>query len=76
MSDAELATPPSQLVDVKGVASLLRCAPRTVYRLSDAGKMPQPLRLGSLVRWRLTGPGSIQEWLDAGCPAVRKAGAR
>lgn len=68
----------AKLLDVEAVAALLGCSPRHVYRLSDAGKMPGPLKLGSLVRWKLSGPGSIAEWLDQGCPSVRatKGGRR
>jgi len=37
-----------ELLDVRGVAALLGCSPRHVYRLADVGKMPAPVRLG---RW-------------------------
>ncbi len=61
------ATSP-ELLDVKAVAALLDCSVRHAYRLSDAGCMPRPLRLGALVRWRKT---DILAWIDDGCPAVR-----
>ena len=61
----------SALVDVKGVAVLLDCSTRHVYRLADAGKMPRPHKLGALVRWNRT---AVLEWIDAGCPEVRRAG--
>lgn len=72
------AAPSAALLDVGAVAEMLGCSPRHVYRLADAGRMPGPVRLGSLVRWRLTGPGGLREWLDAGCPPVRtvRGGAR
>ena len=57
-----------QLLDVAAVADLLDCSARHVYRLSDAGKMPAPVKLGALVRWN---SALLAEWLDAGCPAVR-----
>jgi excisionase family DNA binding protein len=57
------------LLDVRSVAQLLACSPRHVYRLSDAGRMPPPVRLGALVRWSRR---SIEEWVAAGCPSVRK----
>lgn len=60
----------AELLDVKGVAELLRCSPRHCYRLADVGKMPRPLKLGSLVRWRRA---ELLDWLNAGCPAVRIA---
>ena len=65
------AAPAAQLLDVRAVAEMLGCSARHVYRLSDAGKMPTPVRLGSLVRWS---SASIREWIDQGCPSVRRAG--
>lgn len=66
---------PAALLDARAVANLLACAPRTVWRMRDAGKMPRPVRLGSLVRWRRD---DIHAWIIAGCPACRsvKGGAR
>lgn len=57
------------LLDVRAVAALLGgCSTRHVYRLADAGKMPPPVRLGSLVRWSRL---SIDEWLANDCKPVR-----
>ena len=64
--------PAAQLLDVTAVAEMLGCSARHVYRLSDAGRMPRPVKLGSLVRWKATGPGSLAEWIDQGCPSCRK----
>lgn len=70
------APPQANLLDVKAVAQILGCSVRHVYRLSDGGKMPKPVRLGGLVRWRLDGPGGLKEWISEGCPAVRKGVTR
>jgi excisionase family DNA binding protein len=59
------------LLDVRAVATLLDCSPRHVYRLADAGRMPAPVRIGALVRWRRQ---DIDRWLADGCPAVRRPG--
>jgi excisionase family DNA binding protein len=68
---AEIATTPeSALLDVKSVASLLNCSERHVYRLCDAGRLPAPVRLGALVRWRRS---ELLDWLAAGCPTCRRA---
>lgn len=61
------------LLDVNQVAATCGCAARTVYRLSDAGRMPQPVRFGSLVRWRRV---ELDAWIAAGCPAVRQTTAK
>jgi excisionase family DNA binding protein len=55
------------LLDVKAVAALLGCSSRNVYRLADAGKMPRPLKVGTLVRWRRA---DIETWIANGCPAT------
>jgi predicted DNA-binding transcriptional regulator AlpA len=59
---------PAELLNVEAVARLCSCATRTVYRLADAGRLPRPLKLGGMVRWRR---GEIVDWIAAGCPAVR-----
>jgi excisionase family DNA binding protein len=66
-------TPAAALLDVRAVAALLQCSPRHVYRLADTGRMPAPVRLGALVRWRRA---ELTDWLAAGCPVVaeRRAG--
>jgi len=40
-----------KLIDVCAVATMLSCSVRHTYRLADAGRMPPPLKMGSLVRW-------------------------
>lgn len=59
----------AQLLDVKTVALMCGCSPRHVYRLSDSGKMPRPVKLGALVRWSKT---AIESWIGEGCPPVVK----
>ena len=59
----------AKLLDVQAVAEMLDCSSRTVYRLRDGGKMPSPVKLGSLVRWSRA---AIDQWIAAGCPATRR----
>jgi excisionase family DNA binding protein len=65
------AEAPVAMLDVRAVARILACSTRHVYRLSDAGRMPAPLRLGSLVRWPRQ---SIEAWIAGGCQPIRRAG--
>ena len=60
-----IRTIPPAFLDVNAVAQYLNCSPQHVYRLSDAGRMPRPVRLGSLVRWSKC---LLQRWIAAGCP--------
>lgn len=62
---------PSALLDVRAVATLLACSPRHVYRMSDAGRMPAPMKFGALVRWNRR---AVAQWLADGCPPCRKGG--
>jgi len=64
----------AELLDVGAVATLLGgCSPRHVRRLADAGRMPRPVRLGSLVRWRRA---ELEAWIAAGCPSAQAGGRR
>ena len=59
----------SALLTVKQVAGLLGCSSRHVYRLSDRGAMPRPVRLGSvLVRWDRS---AVESWIAGGCKSIR-----
>lgn len=62
-----------ELLDVRAVAALLACSVRHIYRLADVGKMPPPLKLGTLIRWRRA---SLLGWIDDGCPPVTTPGRR
>src|SRR5262249_46975255 len=75
MADPMTTTAPAssaaQLLDVRAVAALLDCSPRHVYRMSDAGHLPAPVRMGALVRWSRQ---TIEDWIDGGCKPCRTAG--
>jgi excisionase family DNA binding protein len=64
------STPPA-LLDVQAVAALLDCSTRHVRRLADGGKMPPPIKLGALLRWRRA---DLDVWLAGGCRPLRRAG--
>jgi len=50
----------------RDVARLLGCSRRHVYHLVERGRIPAPVRFGTLVRWPCS---TIDAWLAAGCPA-------
>lgn len=58
----------SRLLTVRNVADVLRCSTMTVWRLSKKGQIPQPVKVGGMVRWKAD---SLQEWLSAQCPGNR-----
>jgi len=60
----------AEMLDVRAVADLLNCSTRHVYRMSDMGRMPRPVKLGALVRWPRE---QLEGWIAEGCPSCRKA---
>lgn len=58
------------LLDVRQVADMLGCSTRHVWTMRDCGKMPRPVKLGALIRWRAD---DIREWVSSGCPDCRQA---
>jgi len=66
----ERAIEREEMLDVRAVADLLNCSTRHVYRMSDMGRMPRPVKLGALVRWPRE---QLEGWIAEGCPSCRKA---
>jgi len=62
-----------KMLTVHDVARMLNCSARTVYRLTDSGRMPRPVKLGVLVRWPRD---VIERWITEGCPSIRTGGHR
>jgi excisionase family DNA binding protein len=61
------------MLTVHDVARMLNCSARTVYRLTDSGRIPRPVKLNALVRWPRE---VIERWVASGCPDQRKGGLR
>jgi excisionase family DNA binding protein len=55
----------SPLVDAKEAARLCSISESMLYKLNAAGRMPAPVRIGTLLRWKRR---DLLEWIDAGCP--------
>jgi excisionase family DNA binding protein len=53
------------LLDVRQVAAMLGCSARTVQRLARRGKLPRPLRVAALARWRRR---DIADWIARARP--------
>ncbi|MCK6498496.1 MAG: helix-turn-helix domain-containing protein [Nitrospira sp.] len=56
---------PAVLLDVRQSAALLGMSRSAFYRLHSSGKVPLPIRLGGIVRWRRA---ELLAWVAAGCP--------
>jgi excisionase family DNA binding protein len=61
------------LISIQDVATLLNCSPRHVYRLVDTRRIPQPVKLGALLRWVKS---EFEQWIVTGCPDCRKGNRR
>ncbi len=55
----------SAMMDVREAARLCSFSESMIYKLNRAGKMPPPIRIGTLLRWRRR---ELLEWIEAGCP--------
>ncbi len=66
--DTAAAARAAILLNRDAVAALLGCSAKHVGRLADSGRMPAPVRLGWLVRWRR---GDVERWIAEGCPRTR-----
>lgn len=54
-----------RLISIKTLATILEISTRTIWRLRNEGKLPEPIRLGGVCRWRLA---EINQWIAAKCP--------
>ncbi|MCH8880044.1 MAG: AlpA family phage regulatory protein [Planctomycetes bacterium] len=53
-------------LSAKDAARLLGISRAQIWKLNSAGKIPQPVRLGTKApRWRIA---ELRDWLEAGCP--------
>jgi prophage regulatory protein len=53
------------LIPVEHVGAILNVSTRTVWRLLSTKRLPEPIRIGGSVRWRLD---QVRQWIAAGCP--------
>jgi len=55
------------MIDVREVADMFRCSPRTVYNRVADGSFPLPVKIGRLTRWDRA---ELVVWMKQGCPRV------
>jgi excisionase family DNA binding protein len=54
------------LLDIGQAAQYLNVGKRTFWKLHAVGRVPAPIKLGRLTRWR---KDDLEAWVKAGCPA-------
>lgn len=59
----------SMLVDAREAAAICSMSRAAWYKHLSAGKIPRPVKIGSLARWR---KDELAAWIAAGCPARTK----
>lgn len=62
-----------RLVTAKEAGSILGCSWRTVYRLSDSGKIPFGVKLGTLRRWDAA---ELESFIANGCKMPKSTTGR
>ncbi len=55
------------VITAKQLAIMLQVSKRTLWRLRSAGRLPSPMRVGGIVRWRLD---DVVDWIADGWPKV------
>ena len=63
--DHSIETVEPLLITAAEVAAVLNISTRTLWRLRSEQKLPAPIRMGGVVRWRRE---EITNWIAAGCP--------
>lgn len=58
-----------KLLDARESAALCGMSRAAWYKQLSAGKVPRPVKIGSLSRWRRD---ELIRWIDAGCPSRQK----
>ena len=64
-TDISSGTP--AMITAVDFATMLKVSVRTLWRLRSAGQVPEPVRLGGAVRWRLD---EVKKWIAGGCRAA------
>jgi predicted DNA-binding transcriptional regulator AlpA len=60
------------LMSVERVAAFCDVSESHVWRQSDAGRMPKPIKVGRLKKWIRS---ELESWLDNRCKPLRASGA-
>ena len=55
------------LLTSREVAALLRCSERSLRIWRKQGRIPEPVTIGSAVRWERA---TLARWIAAGCPPL------
>lgn len=58
-----------QLIDVSELSRLMCVSRPTVDRLKAQGKLIEPVKFGTALRWHR---GEVRAWLRANCPTARE----
>lgn len=53
------------MITARQLAVILQVSTRQVWRMLSARRVPQPIRVGNVVRWRMA---EIEQWIADGCP--------
>lgn len=59
-------TPPA-VYSIGQLAEVLSCSAKHLSRLHESGRLPKPVKIGSLTRWVAA---DITRWISEGCPPV------
>ena len=65
MADADVLDAQPVMITAQQLAGKMQISTRSLWRKLSGGLVPQPIRIGGIVRWRLV---EIEKWIADGCP--------
>ncbi len=57
------------LMTSEDVARRLRVSKASLWRMRSTGKLPPPIHIGGIVRWRAE---DVEKWVKDGCPELAR----
>ena len=54
------------LISADELARLLDCSATHIWRMHSGGKLPKPVKIGRLTRWR---EAEVSAWVETGAPS-------
>ena len=67
VATAQALTSLPPLISASQLARVLGISNTSIWRMRSAGRLPKPILIGRLVRWRAD---EVSRWIDAGCPSL------
>lgn len=65
MADTDVLDVQPAMITAQQFAGKMQISTRSLWRKLSGGLVPQPIRIGGIVRWSLH---EVEKWIAEGCP--------